>query len=85
MKLSISFPDNLAMEIKDIAKSTDRSVSWWLQCAWLEARKSLLDGDDPIARKQRALKHLEKIRGAIKDDYPNLDSVDLAKQSFKVD
>ena len=81
MKLSISLPDVTAREIRSLANQSERSVSWWIQQAWSLARTRLLRGDEDMAAKERAMKKLRKLMGALKKDYPDIDSVTLAHQA----
>ncbi len=41
MKLSVSVPDDMGYEIKNLSKTSDRQVSWLIQKAWLMARRQL--------------------------------------------
>lgn len=84
MKLSISLPDNIAKEIGELAKSTQRSVSWWIHRAWLVARSQLRNGKDLERAEKRALAKLQSIQGSLKKHYPHLTSVRLSHQAFKL-
>lgn len=41
MKISISLPDSVAKEIKELAKKSERQVSWIVQKAWQIARPKI--------------------------------------------
>ncbi len=82
MKLSISLPDVVAREIKTLSQHTERNVSWWIQKAWMLARTQLLRGDQDESRK-KALKKMKVLRGALKESFPNIDSVNLARSAFR--
>ena len=83
MKLSVSIPDEMGKEIKAVARETERTVSWWLQKAWDLARTELLRGGKNVHDSHRKfLETLESLRGSLKHDYPDVDSVTLAHQAF---
>ncbi len=83
MKLSISLPEDMAREIKEIAKKSERNVSWWLQKAWSLSRTRLLRGDKHREAQNRALKKLASLQGALKEDFPGEDSVSLSRRAFQ--
>jgi uncharacterized small protein (TIGR04563 family) len=82
MKLSISLPDNVAKEIRRLARETDRSISWWIQRAWTVAREQLRNPENDEKAEKAALSKLRKLQGALKDDYPNKSSVELSHNAF---
>jgi hypothetical protein len=82
MKLSISLPDSIAREIKKLSAETERDVSWWIRKAWETARTQLMRGDQSREAERKALKKLASLRGALKKDYSNTDSVSLAHSAF---
>lgn len=83
MKLSISLPDPMAREIKGLSRQTERPISWWLQKAWDVARTRLIREQKTSAHSHRKfLKALDSLRGVLKEDYPDTDSVTLAHQAF---
>jgi hypothetical protein len=75
--------DEMAKEVRDLARQTERSVSWWLQRAWTVARNQLVFSDKAEAQRRRALKKLTSLRGSLKKDFPHIDSVSLAHQAFQ--
>ncbi|MBI4403444.1 MAG: hypothetical protein HY537_04745 [Deltaproteobacteria bacterium] len=83
MKLSISLPEYVAKEIKGLAKETERSISWWIQRAWVVARDQLRNPAEYQKAKKAALAKLEGLEGALKEDFPKTSSVELAHSSFK--
>lgn len=83
MKLSISLPDQVAKEIKKLAKDSERSTSWWIQRAWALARVHLHNPDEAQKAKVLAMDKIESLKGSLKADFPQLSSVSLAKQAFK--
>ncbi len=83
MKLSISLPDEIAKEIRQLSKSTNRSISYWLKRAWIDARKNLNDPKEDGRREQEALSYLRATEGSLKADFPGHSSVGLQKQAFK--
>lgn len=85
MKLSISIPDHMAKEIKYMAKKSELSVSRLMQEAWvLSKAKFLQDSQDDLeARKRRAMAGFKKLQERLKDEYPGVDSVTLAKKAFE--
>lgn len=84
MKLSISVPENMAQEIKNISQITQRPVSWWIQRAWTLARPQLIRSEKDLAQKKnKSLKKLDSLRGVLKNDFPNIDSVTLSRQAFQ--
>lgn len=83
MKLSISLPDKMALEIKSIADHYERNVSWYIQKAWQIAREQFLLGARGVGqRRLKSLKMLKSLRGSLKSAYPDTDSVSLARQAF---
>jgi hypothetical protein len=85
MKLSISLPDSMAREIKKVADQSGRGVSWWLQRAWEAGRTVLLrDESEAVKSHRRAMKALSSLRGVLKKDFPNMDSVTLAHRAFLI-
>ena len=83
MKLSISLPDDMASEIKDVAKKSERHVSWWIQKAWTIARCKLLEASSEEEKtKKHSMKLFSSLRGILESEYPQMDSVTLGKQSF---
>ena len=83
MKLSISLPENIAREVRTLAKKSDRSISWWIQKAWMIARTQLNNShEDESRRAQDAMKTLMSLKGSLKKHYPNTTSVALAKSAF---
>lgn len=83
MKLSISLPENIAREVRTLAKKSDRSISWWIQKAWMIARTQLNNSHEDESRKAHdAMKTLMSIKGSLKRYYPNTTSVALAKSAF---
>jgi len=54
MKLSISLPNSMAKEIKDIAKESERQVSWVIQHAWQIAAPKM--GAIPFSGTRKSLK-----------------------------
>ena len=83
MKLSISLPEQVAQEIKSLAKETERSVSWWIQRAWTVARDKLHNPEEFQKAKKSALGRLRALEGSLKKEFPNTSSVDLAHSAFK--
>ena len=83
MKLSISLPDPIAKEISGLAKETERSVSWWIQRAWLTSRDQLRNPVHNDSAKAAALKKLFGLEGVLKGDFPGVSSVELAHRAFK--
>lgn len=81
MKLSISLPDPMAKEIKALA-THQRNVSWWIQRAWTLARTQLLRDEKGTAAAKRAIKKICSLRGALKANFPDVDSVTLSKTSL---
>lgn len=85
MKLSISLPDAMAREIKQIAEGTERSISWYLQRAWDLARTQLLRRTPEMERqRQKAMKQWHSLQGVLKKAYPDVDSVTLGHQAFLI-
>ena len=85
MKISISLPDNTALEIKKFSESSHRNVSWLIQKAWDIARTQIMRGDDENEKKRKkAVKGMLQLRGALKKDFPNVSSVDLAHMAFRL-
>jgi len=83
MKLSISLPENIASEVRTLAKKSDRSISWWIQKAWMIARTQLNNSHENESRKAHdAMTTLMSIKGSLKRSYPNTTSVALAKSAF---
>ena len=84
MKLSISLPDPMAQEIRALSKETERNVSWWIQKAWETARVSLLRvQEEAEASHRKFLGTLDSLKGALKDEYPGVDSVTLSHRAFE--
>lgn len=85
MKLSVSIPDSMAKEIKDLADQSERPVSWWFQQAWDVARTKLLRGDRKAANSHRRfMKTLDRLTGSLRESYPDIDSVTLAHRAFEL-
>lgn len=87
MKFSISMPDPMAQELRHLSKEQERSISWFLQKAWLLARETLLSETEQassalVKQKKKAMGQLKKLSGSLKKDFPKMDSVKLAKQAF---
>ncbi len=82
MKLSISLPDEMAREIREVASKSERNISWWLQKAWSLSRTRLLRGDKHQEAQRRALKKMASLHGALKNDFPDEDSVSLSRRAF---
>ena len=83
MKLSISLPDAVGREIKMLAARSERHVSWWFQKAWDLARTQLLhEGKTALDSHRKFIRTMDSLRGALKDDFPDTDSVALAHQAF---
>lgn len=83
MKLSISLPDALGLEIKGMARETEKPVSVLIQKAWNFSRSHLLQtGEEDSARHRRALKKIRSLQGSLKKYYPNVSSTHLARQAF---
>lgn len=83
MKLSISLPDAMAREIKKLADESERGVSWWVQRAWETARTRLMrDESEALKSHRRAMKALSALRGVLKKEFPDTDSVTLAHRAF---
>ena len=84
MKLSISLPDVQAREIRALAAKTDRNVSWWIRRAWETARTRLLREETKAhATHQKFMKTLDSLKGVLKQEYPDTDSVSLSHQAFR--
>ena len=83
MKFSISVPENVGKEIKALAKQTERSVSWWIQRAWLAARTEFMDRKVHDQAAAKALERLDSLRGVLKKYHPNTSSVELAHRAFR--
>ncbi len=71
---SISLPEHVAKEIKGLAKETERSVSWWIQRAWIVARDQLQNPEEYQKARKVALTKLRGLEGALKDDFPETTS-----------
>lgn len=84
MKLSISLPDPMALELKKFAKQRDKNLSWCLQKAWVLARTQLFRGDDRAEAKARSLRSLKSLRGALEGEFPKMNSVQLSHQAFSL-
>lgn len=84
MKLSISLPDAIASEIRALAKESNRSISYWLQRAWMESRTTLRNPGAEKEAEKKALSMLTKLQGSLKEDFSGVTSVDLQKQAFTV-
>ncbi|MBF0491846.1 MAG: ribbon-helix-helix protein, CopG family [Deltaproteobacteria bacterium] len=84
MKISISLPDNTALEIKKLAEETQRNVSWLIQKAWDIARTQMMRHDENEVKRKKAMRGLLKLQGALKKDFPNISSVDLAHMAFRL-
>jgi hypothetical protein len=69
-------------EIKELADETERSVSFWIQKAWLIAREKLMDKTEEKLAEKKALNKLYSIRGSLKKFYPHKDSTELSHQAF---
>lgn len=83
MKLSISLPDAMAQEIRALAAKTERNISWWLQKAWEVSRSNLLRQEQAARLShQTTLKTLSSMRGILKKEFPNEDSVTLSRKAF---
>lgn len=83
MKLSISLSDDIAKEIKHLAKISERHVSWWIQKAWIVARSKLMQSSlEEQNLKKNSMKLLRSLKGQLKTEFPDTDSVTLAKQAF---
>jgi hypothetical protein len=82
MKLSISLPDEMALELKSLSEKSERPLSWWIQKAWLTAKPLLKQGNEQRLQ-QKAMKRLSSLRGSLKNDYPNEDSVSLSHRAFE--
>jgi len=68
MKMSISLPNDVALEIKQIAKESERPVSWWIQKAWSIARSQLMVSDrEKEKRRKKAAEGFRSLRGALTD------------------
>lgn len=84
MKLSISLPDRLAKEIKDLARHSERNVSWLIQRAWKVAREQM---QNPVGEDKAAIAAVERLRrlhGSIQGDFPpGTTSIKLAKSAFR--
>ncbi len=83
MKFSISLPEHVAKEIRSLAKETERSVSWWIHRAWVIARDQLNNPEETQKAKKAALTKLQGLQGSIKNDFPNISSVDLTHSAFR--
>lgn len=86
MKISISLPDHMAKEIKTVSQKTEKSVSYLIQVAWNLARTNLFqkEQEDLVKKKKKAIDGLWALRGTLKDDFPDMDSVTLAKKAFRL-
>lgn len=84
MKLSISLPDPMAKEIKTLATQTERDISWWIKKAWEISRTQMMRRDLHERAEKKALKTLGSLRGALKSSYPDVNSVVLAHEAFRL-
>jgi len=82
MKLSISLPEHMAKEIKKLAKSSERSASWWIQRAWTLAKPQLHNPEESLRAKKAAMAKIDSLEGALKKDFPSMTSVELSKKAF---
>ncbi|MFM8269852.1 MAG: ribbon-helix-helix protein, CopG family, partial [Pseudomonadota bacterium] len=82
MKLSISLPEQMAKEIKKLAKSSERSASWWIQRAWVLAKPQLQNPEESLKAKKAAMAKIDSLEGALKRDFPSVTSVELSKKAF---
>ena len=82
MKMSISLPDAVGYEIKNIAEKTDRNISWWIRRAWELSRDKLLSGESEEKARRQAMKFLYGLHGVLKNDFPGETSVSLSKKAF---
>ena len=82
MKLSISLPNNIGDEIKNIAAKTDRNISWWIKRAWEISREKLMSGESDEKARKKAMTILHGLKGSLKKDFPGETSVSLSKKAF---
>jgi predicted transcriptional regulator len=82
MKLSISLPEQMAKEIKKLAKSSERSTSWWIQRAWILAKPQLHNPEESLKAKKAAMAKMDSLEGALKKEFPSMTSVELSKKAF---
>lgn len=84
MKLSISLPDEIAQEIRRIAQKTEKSVSSLLGRAWHKSRIEILRDEEKAKRSHiKAMKLLDSLRGSLKKDFPETDSMTLSHRAFQ--
>lgn len=83
MKMSISLPEHIAKEIRELSIHSERSVSWWIQRAWTVAREEMQNPKDIQIAKKASFMKLQKLEGTLKLDYPKATSVDLAHTAFR--
>ena len=70
----------MTKEIRKLAKESNRSVSWWVQRAWLIARGQLHNPQEEEKAEKVALDKLRSLRGSLKE---RADSVQLSHSAFK--
>ncbi len=84
MKLSVSLPDPIAREIQRLAHKTEKTVSALLCRAWQKSRTVILRDEEKSKRShQKAMRLLGALRGSLKEEFPDVDSVALADQAFR--
>lgn len=83
MKFSISLPEAIAKEIRELSKDSQRSISWWIQRAWVTARDRLQDPNEFREAELAAMAKLRGLKGSLRDSFPNTSSTKLSHLAHK--